>query len=185
MQEVRLILSTARGRYVIEISMALSMCVSAVCVMNAIGQYQAISSTNRYTKVGLFTQVPTIILYFTHEVKLQGTCSLQMSTSISTTTRLNTARRSYPLRQAGFVFEPWTDDKRGQQACHGRVHDCQKVQCWKACTKPMEVVPPKFKYKQKKDNMGSTIAGVYAHSVCWCERHWKFLMGFAYLLVLV
>ena len=41
-----------------------------------------------------------------------------------------------------------------------RVHDCQKVHGWKACTKAMEVVPQKFKYKQK-DNRGSTIEGVY------------------------
>ena len=42
-----------------------------------------------------------------------------------------------------------------------RVHNCQKVHGWKTCTKPMEVVPKKFKYKQKKDNRGSTIKGVY------------------------
>ena len=40
------------------------------------------------------------------------------------------------------------------------VHDCQKVYGWKACAKPMEIVPQKFKYKQK-DNRGSTIEGVY------------------------
>ena len=42
-----------------------------------------------------------------------------------------------------------------------RVHDCQSVHDWKVCTKPKEVVPRKFKYKQKKDNRGSTIEGVY------------------------
>ena len=42
-----------------------------------------------------------------------------------------------------------------------RVHNCQSVHGWKAYTKPMEVVPNKFKYIQKKDNWGSTIEGVY------------------------
>ena len=32
----------------------------------------------------------------------------------------------------------------------------------------MEVVPKKFKYKQKKDNRGSTIEGVYT-LVCVCD----------------
>ena len=43
------------------------------------------------------------------------------------------------------------------------VHDCQKVYGWKACAKPMEIVPQKFKYKQKEDNRGSTIEGVYIY----------------------
>ena len=34
-----------------------------------------------------------------------------------------------------------------------------RVHNWKACTKPMEVVPQK--YKQKKDNRGSTTEGGY------------------------
>ena len=54
------------------------------------------------------------------------------------------------------VFYLTCEDKRGQ--VHG----------WKACTKPMEVVPQKFKYKQKKDNRGSKIEGVYT-LVWWCE----------------
>ena len=47
-----------------------------------------------------------------------------------------------------------------------RVHGWVKVHGWKACTKPMEVVPKKFKYKQKKDNRGSTIEGVYTRVCC-------------------
>ena len=34
-----------------------------------------------------------------------------------------------------------------------RVHDCPEVHGCKACTKPMEVVPKKLKYEQKKDNV--------------------------------
>ena len=48
------------------------------------------------------------------------------------------------------------------------VHDCQLVHGWKACAKPVEVVPQKFKYKQKKDNRGSTIEGVYTLR-CACD----------------
>ena len=51
-----------------------------------------------------------------------------------------------------------------------RVHDCQKVHGWKACAKPMEVVPKKFEYKQKKGNRGSTNEGVYTLG-CICEMN--------------
>ena len=47
-----------------------------------------------------------------------------------------------------------------------RVHHCPKVHSWKACAKPMEVVPRKLKYTQKKDNRESTIEGVYTR-VCF------------------
>ena len=47
-----------------------------------------------------------------------------------------------------------------------RVHDCQKIHKWKACTKPVKVVPQKFNYKQKKDDRGPRLK-VFTHlGVC-------------------